>query len=408
MKGHIDKFIVFMLKSKVMKQRSTTPVSKRLVTKSIVVATAVMMVLAAPLAMMPTAKADKYDDQIRALQSEIDQFQAEAGKLSQKANSLQAEIAKLNAEKAVIQRKIDLNQAKYDQLQQQIQETKQKISDNKDALGVTIADMYIGDSISPLEMLASSQNIGDYVDKQTYRSSISEELQKKIDEINELKEKLNKQKIAVERNLTDQKNSRKALVAKENERNGLLAQTRGQESTFKKLSAQKEAEKRQVQEQQQAAIAAAMSRAGGGGSLSGGGSLASYASWVGGCNFNSVTAVSYNNDSLGYGCNQCVSYAAYMMMVKTGYAPSYWGNANMWPGSAAGTKFKVSHTPRENSLGVISAGQYGHIVYVHNYNRAANTVDISQYNEWLPGKGYGYYSTRSGVSASTYDTYIYL
>ncbi|HEY5695437.1 MAG TPA: hypothetical protein VIQ80_01230, partial [Candidatus Saccharimonadales bacterium] len=64
-----------------MKQRSTTPVSKGLVTRSALVAAAVLMVIAAPLSMTPRAYADKFDDQIKALQSEIDQYQVQAGQL---------------------------------------------------------------------------------------------------------------------------------------------------------------------------------------------------------------------------------------------------------------------------------------------------------------------------------------
>lgn len=397
--------MTLMLKSKVMKQRSTTPVSKKLVTKSALVATAVIMVIAAPLAMMPRTYADNLQDKIDALQQEESQFNAKANQLGKEARTLQNEIAKVDAEKAAIQKRIDISEAKREKLQRQIKETEKKIADNKDALGVTLADLYVDDTVSPLEMLASSENIGDYLDKQTYRTAVSDRLQETINEINTLKDELNKQKKDVERTLKDQQNAHKALVAKENEKAKLLAETKGKQSAFEKLSAEKAAEKRKLQDQQQAIINARLG--GGGGSLSGGGSLASYASWVGGCSFDHVNAVSYNNDTLGYGCNQCVSYAAYMVKVKTGIEPLYWGNANMWPGSAEGT-FETGSTPKSNSLGVMSPGDYGHIVYVKAYHPESNTVDISQYNEWLPGKGYGYYSERYGVSASTYDTYIYL
>ena len=51
-----------MLISRVMKQRSTTPVSRGFAAKSVLVAAAILMAIAAPLSMMPRAKADKYDD----------------------------------------------------------------------------------------------------------------------------------------------------------------------------------------------------------------------------------------------------------------------------------------------------------------------------------------------------------
>jgi len=369
---------------------------------------AFIIAVAAPLTIVPqqtTYAEDSLQAKIDALQREESELNARANDFGKKAKTLQNEIAKVDAEKTAIQKRIDISEAKHNKLKRQIKDTEAKIVDNKDALGITLADLYVDDTISPLEMLASSNNIGDYVDKQTYRSSISDELKSTIKEIKQLKTELEGQKKDVERALKDQKNARSALLAKEREKNQLLSETKGKQSAYKKLSADRAAEKRKLQDQQQAIINARLN--GGGGSLSGGGSLASYASWVGGCDFDHVSALSYNNDSLGYGCNQCVSYAAYMVVVKTGIEPHYWGNANMWPASAGGT-FEVSSTPRSNALGVISAGQYGHIVYVNAYHPETNTVDISQYNEWLPGKGYGYYSERYGVSASTYDTYIYL
>jgi len=222
-----------------MKQRSTTPVSKGLVTKSILVATAVLMVMAAPLAMQPRVRADKYDDQITALQHEIDQYQTQAGDLRTKIGTLQDEIRGIDDQKRIIQAQIDLSQAKFDKLQQQIADTEQKIKDNQIALGETIADLYVGDTISPLEMLASSQNIGDYVDKQTYRSSIRDQLAQSIDTIKKLKASLEQQKTDVQRTLADQTNSRKALSDKESERGILLTQTQGQENAYQQLSSPK-------------------------------------------------------------------------------------------------------------------------------------------------------------------------
>ena len=173
-----------------MKQRSTTPVSKGLATKSMLVAMAVVLVLGSPFTMSPKVSADKYDDQIKALQQEIDQYQAQAGALKGQINTLQLEMQGLDTQKRTIQAQIDIGQARFDQLQEQIKDTEKSIVNNKTALGSTIASLYIDDKISPLEMLASSKNIGDYVDKQAYRSSIRDQLSKKIDTIKKLKKDL--------------------------------------------------------------------------------------------------------------------------------------------------------------------------------------------------------------------------
>lgn len=394
-----------------MKIRSTTPVINVFTTKTLLVVTAVLMAVSSPIVISQIANARDFEGEIRAIQAQIDQYQAQARALGEQADSLQKELQSIDQEKSTIQAQIDLSQAKYDKLQQDIIDTEKKIQETQDTLGKILANIYADDSITPLEMLASSKNIGDYLDKQEYRSSISSNLKTTIDKIKDLKKQLEKQKKDTEKVLADQNNAKAALVAKEQERANLLAQTQNSEENYKNMSAAAQAQKLQVMQAQQAAITAAYR--GNGGMIQAGGTLGSYASWAGNCyvdgNAWSHGGVNGNGeDPLGYGCNQCVSYTAWKMMQVTGWGPSYWGNANMWPAKARSLGYKVSSTPRANSLGVISAGQYGHIVYVQNYNASNNTVDISQYNEWLPGLGWGRYSERYGASAYTYDSYIYL
>ena len=385
-----------------------------LVSKSTIVATAVVMALSVPMSVYITSSTayaetqEEYQKQIDALNAEINTYQAQAKQLNEKAKSLQNALAVLASQKAAIQAQINVSQKKYNQLLQKIEQTKKDIKANQDALGDTIASMYVNRTVSPLEMLASSKSIGDYVIEQDRRNSIQNTLTSTIDHINKLKKQLEKQKVEVGRVLADQKNARAALAAKEREQADLLAKTQNEEANYQKLSSDRESEKARVQKAQQDAIAAAIRRAGGG-SLnisSGDGSKGGYP-WGGNC-YIDANAMSYGEDPLGYGCRQCVSYAAWKMYQKTGYAPRYWGNANMWPGSARGAGFSTGGTPRANSLGVISAGQYGHIVYIEGYDASTGMVRISQYNYFnAGGPGWGHYSEMT-VPASTYDTYIYL
>lgn len=404
-----------MIKSEVMKLRSTTPVSKGIVTRSALVASTVLMVIAAPLSIAPQVYADPFDDQIRAIQREIDAYQNEAKKFRDQANTLQAQLDIISNEKAQIQAQVDLSQARFNKLQADIAQTEKDIQGNKDALGETIANMYVDDRISPLEMLASSKNIGDYVDKQEYRSSVRDSLTSTIDKIKKLKKELEEQKKETERVLGDQTNARNALAAKEAEQQELVNATRGQEAAYQGLAAQSNARKLEVQRQQQAAIEAAMRRGGGTVNILPGDPNKGGYPWEPGC-YVDGNAVSHGGsngngaDPLGYGCRQCVSYTAAKVGLHTkGDAykgPKYWGNANQWPASARNSDYETGRTPRVNSVGVISAGQYGHVVWVEAVN-GDGTVDVSQYNYYnAGGSGWGHYS-KMRVSASTYDTYIY-
>jgi peptidoglycan DL-endopeptidase CwlO len=396
-----------------MKRLSTTPAQniKTTAKKMTIVAVAILLAATTSFESAKIVKADDYDRRIAEIQTQIDQYQSEASKLAGQAESLQRELSSLTAQKNIIQSQINLKQAEHNKLVAEIATNEKKITDTQDALGDTIADLYVSTDISPLEMLASSKSISEYVDKEAYRNSVKDSLNGAIQSIKRLKAQLESQKKDVERVLAEQKFARDELVAKENEQARLIAQTRGQEAAYSGLVRDREAQKLTLQKQQQAAIEAAARRAGGSinilpGDPNKGGYPWEAGCWVDANAWSHGGANGNGGDPLGYGCRQCVSYTAYKVGAHTGNYPQYWGNANQWPGSARSAGYSTGKTPRVNSVGVISAGAYGHVVWVEAVNDDG-TVDVSQYNYFnAGGSGWGHYS-KMRVNAATYDTYIY-
>lgn len=375
-------------------------------------ATAGLMAVALVTQMQTPVKADPFDDQIRAVQAEIDQYQASAAQLKDQANSLEKELAQLGIDKQVIQGEINLTQAQHDKLQDQITKTKSQIETNKTVLGTLVADMYVEQDISPLEMLASSNNVGDYLNKAATKEAISQGLSDKIDEIKTLSTELENQQVEIKKVLGQQELARQALLSKEAEQQSILNETRGQEAAYNTLTAEREKKKGELHRQQQAAIEAAMRRSNPGftNAVIGDPSKGGYP-WEAGCWLNenawSFGGANGNGaDPLGYGCRQCVSYTAYKAGARTGSYPRYWGNANMWPASARAAGYQTGSAPRANSVGIIMDGQYGHSVWVESVN-GDGTLTISQYNYYnAGGPGWGNYS-KMRVSAATYDVFIY-
>ena len=374
--------------------------------RACVIAAAILTLTAAPISMSRPALADRYEDQIRAIERQINSFNAQADELRAQGDSYQRELASLNNQKAQIQAQLDLSVAKEEQLTQQIAVNQKKIADNKTLLGDTITNMYINDSISPLEMLASSKNIADYVDKQADQEKVQSTISETIERINKLKKELEAQKKEVEVQVANQTYAREQLASKEAEVANLIATVQGQESNYRQLSEQSQAQKNEVQRQQQAAIDAAIRRAGGGG-----GSAIPGDPNKGGYPSNLANSDYYNPvvDPWGMYSRQCVSYTAWKVYQKNGSMP-YWGgrgNANQWPGNARAAGIPVSSTPRAGSVGVIMAGQYGHVVWVESVN-SNGTVNISQYNFYnAGGSGWGHYSEMNNVSPAAYDYYIH-
>jgi len=386
-----------------MKHRSTTPVSsKQHVAKSSIVAAAVLMSASIPVAFAQNVLADKYDDQVKKLQSEADSYQQRASTLGVLASTLQAQLDTLTKQKNEIQAQINTSQAKRNKLEKDIAATEKKIAINKEALGEIVADMYVDSSISPLEMLASSKNIGDYVDKQEYRSSMQDNLNSTIKQIKSLRSQLEKQKKQVENVLRDQKSQKNALAAKEAEQAKLVSDTRGEESAYNGLVAKRNNEISSVRAQQAAAMAAAARQSTGGslnigaGSASGGGYPAIWA------NAEQDTLV----DNWGLYNRECVSYTAWKVASTGRYVPHFGGagNANQWPSTTARYGIANGSTPKAGSVAIWDVGAYGHAMYVEAVN-GDGTITVSDYNNNMDGLGWGryHYYTRSAAGL----TYIY-
>jgi surface antigen/peptidoglycan hydrolase CwlO-like protein len=334
--------------------------------------------------------ADSYDEQIRALERDIAGYQNEAGRLRTEADTLQNKVNALSAEKGRLQAQIDLNTAKIRQLEQQIIETQAKIEQQKTLLGNNLVALYLDNSVTPLEMLASSKTISEYIDKQEYRDTIRSRLQESIAQVKQLEKDLNKQKKDTEAALADQKTQRDELAAKENEQAILLAQTQGQEAAYQNMVKQSNTQISSLREQQRLA------------NLRWGGNI-SYGPACGGgysgpWNWCNAPLDAYV-DNWGMYTRECVSYTAFKVWASGRHMP-YWGgrgNANQWDDNARAAGMGVDSNPKAGDVAVWPIGYYGHVMYVEAV-RPNGDIYISEYNfDWT-----GRYSERT-ISKSTWQ-----
>lgn len=367
------------------------------------------MVLAAPAAIYKQANADVYDDQMSALRQQMSQYQTQVDALNKEANSLQAELDNITQQKNAIIAQINLSQQQYDALQAQINDTQQKIAENKAVLGKVIVDIYANDEVSPIEMLASSKNIGDFVDKQEYRSSMRSSLNEKIKSIKALEQKLERSKSEITAVMEQQKGQKADLAAKESRQADLVAKTRGDEAAYQQLVSSAQSQMESYAAQQRAYYASLQTQSGGSG-VDGGvvGSFV-YANWSGnrGCGGDGYP---YCGGQDTYGDpwallnRECVSYAAWRIDRVYGrkVVPFNWngtphGFAYEWLDYAKGAT--RTYDPQPGDAVVLppsgSFAPVGHLMVVESVS--GDWVHVSQYNFF----GTGEYSTmdikKSGV-----------
>ena len=372
-----------------MKLRSTTPVSASLVSRASLVAMSALLAGSGIFGLASHVLARDYDAEIQAKQQEADNYNSEASRLGEMADSLQAELDKINGQISAIQAQISDSQKKINSLNDQIKKNEELIKHNRKAMGRILADLYVDDQISPLEMLASSKNISDYIDKQEQRNSLKTSLNDKIKEIKSLQKKLEENKKSVENTLRDQELQRNAMAAKQSEKAKLITDTKNDQNNYAALAQKRNSEVAKLREEQLKENKKRFTI--GAGSVGTGGYPSAWAN----------APLDAYIDDWGLYTRECVSYVAWKVASTGRYVPHFGGagHAKQWPETTARYGIKQGSVPKVGAAAVSTAGEYGHVMYVESVN-GDGTITISDYNRGWDGLYRGPDADGSRISAS--------
>lgn len=326
--------------------------------------------LAAPLLLGGYVTAQSLQDQINSLNSTNGSLQAQRQNLIEEAGSLEAVISSLQAQIEDLQAQISANEAKKNDLLRQIAEAEVEIARQREILGDNIRAMYLEGDISTLEMLATSKDLSEFLDKEQYRTEVQNKVKTTLDRINELKAQLEAQKIEVEKILADQRNIQVQLDAQRAEQARLLALNEGQQNELRNQIASNSGKIADLRRQQAAANARL---------FAGRGTVnvpdTTGYPWAG------VAFPNTSSDPWGMYKRQCVSYTAWKVW-KSGRHMPFWGgvgNANQWDDNARRAGIPVDGNPRVGDVAVSNSGYYGHVMYVEAVYDDG-TIYVSQYN----------------------------
>ena len=338
-------------------------------------------------------------------QSEIDQLRAENAQINSQVQSLASEAAsyedairQLSANIAAVQAKIDENTAQQNRLNDEIAAAEKELAKQRDLIGQNIRSMYLDGDISTLEMLASSKDLSDFVDKEQYKGTVQNKIKATLDKIQALRLVLKSQKEAVELLLKDQSAQRAQLNASYGEQASLLSYNQSQRDSF---NAKSKANSKRIDE-----LVAAQRRANFG-SPDGGWYFLRFNGPINAIN---VNAYPYANagfgmspggcadndgpDQWGYCTRQCVSFAAWAVEASGRNAPRYYGNAKDWVAKAYSRPGDVSvyRSPEVGDVAISTSGYWGHATYVTGVS--GSTFTSAEYNTNLDGR------LRTGITRS--------
>lgn len=340
---------------------------------------------------VPLVKANS-NDQIQQLQQENANNRNIVAQLQAQAVSYQDAIAQLQAQIDTVQAQININTARQTEIQNSIIANEQELARQRSVLGENIKVMYLEGQISTIEILATSKNLSEFVDKEEYRTIIKNKIQETLKRIAQLQNELKEQKVQVERLLAEQQSQRAQLANARAAQSAMLAYNQSQQNDYNQLTRNNQAKID--------ALIAAQRRANNstdGGyyflrfpgnvrSFDGSNYLwrdAGFSMQLGPCSFND----SYPDspDGWGYCTRQCVSYAAWAVGASGRNIPMYYGNARDWVAAAQNAGIPVYRTPQAGDIAISTSGQWGHAMYVEEVI-SSNRMLVSQYNASLNGE----------------------
>ena len=319
--------------------------------------------------------ADALQDQINQLEQQKSASLSQSVGLAQQAQGVQGEIDALASQIANIQAQIDVNTARQNDLNNQIDAAQKKLVEQKDLLSANIRQMYIEGDISPLEMIASSKNLSDFVDQQEYRDRIKTNIVSTMDEIQTLKLQLDDQQKEVTQILDTQKSLRDSLDQKNADASAKLGSINQTKAGFDAQVQSQSAAIASLKAQQRAANSRL-----GGTAIPGDPAKGGYPAKWANAPQDSLA------DNWGMYNRECVSYAAWRVY-SSGKKMPYWGgrgNAKEWPGNAVAAGIPVDGNPQAGDVAISTGGYYGHAMYVEAVS--GGRIYVSQYNYGLRGE----------------------
>jgi surface antigen/peptidoglycan hydrolase CwlO-like protein len=355
------------------------------------------------------ARADSFQSQINALNQQNTSAQNSLNSLSRQAANYQQAIANLQAQINGMQSAISINEAKQTSLAAEISSNQAQLVKEKSVLANVIKTMYVTGQLTPVEMLATSNNISDYIDQQIAYNDVQQKIQDTVTQINKLQAQLQQQKqqLAIVVNVEKQQESKLANAQAQQQQ--LLSYNQSQQASYNSQIQKNNSQIAKLAAEQIAANEKLVST----GKIIYSGSCGgtypyiaqgSYGPW--GCHYPHSSdfqpGCAYL-DSWGMCNRECVSYTAWMVYSNYGIDVTGFGNANQWPANASAAGIPIGYTPKVNSVAIYMGGSsdpWGHAMWVKSVN-SNGTITVDQYNVQYNG------NFSEGVVSSAGLTYIY-
>lgn len=166
---------------------------------------------------------DAKKKEIEALQKKSESYKRKIEEAQRKSASLSTELAILSNKIAKIKIDIEATEKKIEtitleikNLETQIQEKENQITLNKDRISEFLRLIYKNDQKGYLEVIATNQSFSEVFNQMKYVENLQADLQKSLNQIQELKASLEEQKKQLENKKNEAENSKNEMVKMQN------------------------------------------------------------------------------------------------------------------------------------------------------------------------------------------------
>lgn len=192
---------------------------------------------------------DQLQKKSQQLQAEIDSNNNKIADLSNKAESLQVKVDELNAEIAAANAEIELTEVNLEQLAKRLKEAEAELERQKELLKSTLQAIYERSGASTFELLMATDSFTTFVNEQEYLGQLQSAVKQSTEKVIKLKQQIEEEKRTQEALLKKQKEQRAVVDGKRAEQQAILNATQGEESRYREVVAQQQAELEEAEEQ---------------------------------------------------------------------------------------------------------------------------------------------------------------
>ncbi len=178
------------------------------------------------------AVADNLDEKIRDLEARIKTNQAAAGQKHGEAETLKQKIASLDAEISTAQSALDLTNLQANKTNLEISVANNDLKRQQDILRENIRMIYKSGEVSPIELVASSKSLSDFVAQNQYLGAIKRKVDDNVNKIDALKKELDVKKAELNILAGKQQAQVKGIADKRVTQANFLAATQGEEANY--------------------------------------------------------------------------------------------------------------------------------------------------------------------------------